>query len=105
MTLDLQFIICGPFGVHLGSIWGPSGVRLGFIWDPSGVLGRGAPPMEEAMVQMCAWDLSAIYIYTRINGPRIRAAIEPSLDLDPHQNEGRTHLGVAGLGNMNEEHK
>ena len=26
---------------------------------------------------------SNIYIYTRINGPRIRAAIDSSLDLDP----------------------
>ena len=26
-----------------------------------------------------------IYIYTRINGPRIRAAIDSSLDLDPQQ--------------------
>ena len=34
------------------------------IWDPSGVLGREAPQLEEAVVQMCAWGPFAIYIYT-----------------------------------------
>ena len=33
------------------------------IWDPSGVLGGGAPPMEEAVFQICAWGPFAVYIY------------------------------------------
>ena len=34
---------------------------------------------------MHGFTLVYIYIYTRINGPRIRAAIDSSLDLDPLQ--------------------
>ena len=36
------------------------------IWDPSWVLGGGAPPMEEAVLEMCAWGLFFIYIYIYI---------------------------------------
>ena len=57
--------LCGSIWVHVKT--GKSYLAQDHFWtppDPHRPCFRGAPGMGEAVVQMCAWGLFALYTYT-----------------------------------------